>query len=150
MKDLLPKKVLDGNWIINLESSLDKYGKEQSGSHWLALVVEGSNAFFFDSFGAYPSTEIVNYVKQRKGLRLAMNNSMIQNINSENCGYYCISLFLYLKHSKGSLFDLAERYTEIFNNDTMMNDAILRKIFKHYSGSKLIPLVKRLINEKRK
>ena len=114
------------------------------------MVVEGSQAFFFDSFGAYPSTEIVNYVKQRKGLRLAMNNDMIQNINSENCGYYCISLFLYLKHNKGSLYDLAERYTEIFNNDTMKNDAILRKIFKHYSGSMLIPLVKRLINEKRK
>ena len=79
MKDLLPKNVLDGNWIINLESSVDKYGNEQRGSHWLALVVEGSNAFFFDSFGAYPSTEIVNYVKQRKGLRLAMNNDMIQN-----------------------------------------------------------------------
>ena len=33
MKDHLPKKVLDGNWIINLESSVDKYGNEQKGSH---------------------------------------------------------------------------------------------------------------------
>ena len=120
------------------------------GWHWLALVVKGSNAFFFDSFNAYPSTEIVNYVKRRKGLRFAMKNDMIQNINSENCGYYCISLFLYLKSNTGSLYDLAERYTKIFINDTMKNDAILRKKFKNYSGIKPIFLVKRLINEKRK
>ena len=80
MKDDLPKKVTDGNFIINLESSVDKNGKSNSGTHWLALVVEGSQAFFFDSFGAYPSTEIVNYIKRRKGLHLTMNNMMIQNI----------------------------------------------------------------------
>ena len=63
MKDDLPKKVTDGNFIINLESSVDKNGNECGGSHWTALVVKGSQSFFFDSFGAYPSTEIVNYVK---------------------------------------------------------------------------------------
>ena len=33
MKDDLPNKVTDGNFIINLESSVDKNGKQQSGSH---------------------------------------------------------------------------------------------------------------------
>ena len=61
MKDDLPKKVTDGNFIINLESSVDKNGKVLFGTHRLALNAEGSQAFFFDSFGAYPLTEIVNY-----------------------------------------------------------------------------------------
>ena len=96
MKDDLPKKVIDGSLIINLQSSVDEYGNEGNGTHWTALVVKGSQSFFFDSFGAYPSIEIVNYCKRRKGLHLVMNNAMIQNIHSENCGYYCISLLLYL------------------------------------------------------
>ena len=150
MKDDLPNKVTDGNFIINLESSVDKNGNEGKGTHWLALVVKGSQSFFFDSFGAYPSIEIVNYIKRRKGLHLTMNNMMIQNIQSENCGYYCISLLLYLKHNEGSLFNLAERYTEIYADDTMKNDAILRNIFKGYSVKPYLPLIKRLMNEKRK
>ena len=77
MKDDLPTKITDGNFIINLESSVDKNGKPLEGSHWTALVVKGSQSFFFDSFGAYPSSEIVNYIKRRKGLHLVMNNVMI-------------------------------------------------------------------------
>ena len=54
MKDDLRNKITDGNFIINLESSVDKNGKENFGTHWTALVVKGSQSFFFDSFGAYP------------------------------------------------------------------------------------------------
>ena len=46
MKDELPRKVTDGNFVINLESSVDENGVVGRGTQWLALVVKGSQAFF--------------------------------------------------------------------------------------------------------
>ena len=33
MKDQMPKKVVDGNFIINLQSSVDDYGNPTKGNH---------------------------------------------------------------------------------------------------------------------
>ena len=116
MKDELPKRVKNGNYIINLQSSKDEDGREQYGTHWTSLVVKGKQAFFFDPFGAYPSKEIQDYIKKKQGCRFAFNNKIIQDLKSENCGYFCMSLLLYLKQHKGSLFDLAEKYTKLFES----------------------------------
>ena len=61
MKDELPAKVVDGCYIINLQSSTD--GR---GTHWLGLFIYKTNAYFFDSYGAPPSVEIMKFVKKRK------------------------------------------------------------------------------------
>ena len=62
MKNELPTKVKDGCYIINMQSST-----QGNGTHWVALYVQKSNAFYFDSFGALPPNDIMTFIKQRKG-----------------------------------------------------------------------------------
>jgi hypothetical protein len=57
MKNELPVKIKDGNYIINLQSST-----QGDGTHWTALIIRNDTALYFDSFGAPPSTEIIDFV----------------------------------------------------------------------------------------
>ncbi len=148
MKDELTNRVKNGNYIINLQSSRDNEGNLNGGSHWTCLIVKNKQAFFLDSFGAYPSAEIQDYVKKRKGCKFAFNNKIIQDLKSENCGYFCISLLLYYKQHKGTFFDLAEKYTELFDDNTKLNDNILKHIFVKYSSRPYLQLIRRLLNQK--
>ena len=148
MKDELPPKVINGNYILNLQSTRDDAGNLNGGTHWTCLIVKGKQAFFFDPFGAYPSAEIQDYVKKRKGCKFAFNNKIIQDLKSENCGYFCISLLLYYKQHKGTFFDLAEKYTELFDDNTKLNDNILKQIFVKYSSRPYLQLIRRLLNQK--
>ena len=148
MKDELTNRVKNGNYIINLQSSRDNEGNLNGGSHWTCLIVKNKQAFFLDSFGAYPSTEIQDYIKQRRGCRFAFNNKIIQDLKSDLCGYFCIALLLYYKQHKGTFFDLAEKYTELFDDNTKLNDNILKQIFVKYSSRPYLQLIRRLFNQK--
>jgi len=126
MKDQLPLKIKDGNYIINLQSST-----QGDGTHWTALIIRNDTALYFDSFGAPPSTEIIDFVKKRKNIHLAFNNEIIQDLKSSNCGYYCLALILYVKHHASiPLVQSAENFTRLFADDTKKNDGILRHFFK--------------------
>jgi hypothetical protein len=59
MKDEIPKRLKNGVYIINLQSS-----DEGSGSHWLNLIVRDKTALYVDPFGAICPTEIIHAVKQ--------------------------------------------------------------------------------------
>ena len=143
MKDELPSQLCDGNYIINLQSST-----EGNGTHWTALVIDKTNAFFMDSFGAYPSQDIVKFVRKRKGLHLGYNNWIIQNIDSNFCGYFCIALFIYLRLNPGKLFHNANMFVSGFNDNSKSNDAVLKSFFLQNTKGKLTRLVQRLIRLK--
>jgi hypothetical protein len=131
MKDELPVKIKDGNYIINLQSST-----QGNGTHWTALIIRNDTALYFDSFGAPPSTEIIDFVKKRKNIHLAFNNEIIQDLKSSNCGYYCLALILYVKHhSSIPLTQSAEDFTKLFMDDTKQNDGILQQFFKNILGN---------------
>ena len=138
MKDQLPKTPKNGNYIINLESS---EGGKNRGTHWTALVISNKNAFFYDSYGAPPALEIRKFVKKRKGIHLGFNNWIIQDIHSENCGYFCLDLLRNI--SPTHLFESANTYINRFHDDTKKNDGILRQQF----SSEVHPpeLIKRLL-----
>ena len=155
MKDELPKKVVDGNYFINLESST-----QGSGSHWLFLAIHGKNSFYFDSFGVVPPTEVRTFVKRRRQSHLGFNNSIIQDLRSENCGYFCFALLMYLER-KGvdalaphtNLYELANEYIELFHKDTLKNDAVLGRVLLAMCQQYQKPIHKlicRLCREKRK
>jgi hypothetical protein len=145
MKDELPNKVVNGNYIINLQSSTA--GK---GTHWLGLIIKNKESFFFDSFGAPPSQEIIDFVKKRKGCKLAFNNWIIQSLESENCGYFVSSFLIYMnRHLKNqSLFQIADDYIDGYVDDTKTNDKILKHFFIEYTKGQPIKLIKRLLKEK--
>jgi hypothetical protein len=142
MKNELPSKVRDGNYIINLDSST-----HSSGTHWTALVIDGNQAAFFDSFGALPSKQVIDFCKKRHNLRLTYNNWIIQDLQSENCGSFCLSLLLYLrKHPEKSLFRAFNTFINGYSGNTKENDSILASFFKEYNGMGKIPKqIRRLI-----
>jgi hypothetical protein len=146
MKDELPPFVRDGSYIINLQSTTDG-----NGSHWTALQVKGNSAFFFDSFGAPPSTEIVEYTKQRSGCHIGFNNWIIQDLKSENCGYYALGLLIYInKNLKTSnLFKVGNDYIDGFTGDTKHNDKLLRSFYSENTEGTVPPLINRLLKQKK-
>ena len=142
MKDELPKKRRDGNYIINLESST-----QGDGSHWTCLILRGKNALFCDPFGAPPSQEVVNYVHLRKGCRLGYTTRDIQAINSHNCGAFCLSLLVYITDdNRGKdLYALANQWMEFFDTNVANNDVRLGDFFRHHvHGGAMPPLIRRL------
>ena len=143
MKDMLPKKLQNGNYIINLESS---NGGRNNGTHWTCLIVNNKNTMFYDPYGAPPSIEIRNFVKRRKNAHLGFNNWVIQDIKSENCGYFVLSFLIHLsrkKHIKHTnLYTESNHYLNKFVDDTRNNDEILKLSF--CALKKKHPLIQRL------
>lgn len=147
MKDeLLSMKQSDGNYIVNLQSTTDG-----NGSHWTALIMRGKEAFFFDSFGAPPSVEIIKFIKKKRGVRLAFNNWIIQDLKSDNCGYFCVALLIYIRNNlkKGmSLMKVADDFIDGFGEDSKINDELLKSFFVENTVGGSIRLIQRLIKEK--
>ena len=103
--------------IINLQSS-----KVGNGTHWTCLYIENKFAIYFDSFGAIPPVEVIRYCK---GLKLGYNSYIIQDLNSTECGNYCIAFLEYLQYNNGTLFQDANSFSNMFEHDTKLNDDIL-------------------------
>ena len=128
MKDELPATVKDGYFIINLQSS-----PAGQGTHWLGLFIHKNNAYYFDSYGAPPSVEIMKFVKKRKGCHMYYNNFIIQDLKSQNCGWYalaflfwCYSYVLFSKDMK----NMFNEFVKSFVDDTKENDKILIEFFE--------------------
>jgi hypothetical protein len=144
MKNEITSDMKYGNYVINLQSST-----EGNGSHWVALIYQPDASFYCDSFGAPPVEEVIQLVKRSKTKHFAYNQSIIQDLNSEVCGYYAMGLFLYVKHNKGPLFNLATEYINEFDDDTKRNVGILKSIFRRYLPDNTVPLILRLYRQKK-
>ena len=144
MKDMLPRTTKNGNYIINLESSMN--GKN-NGSHWTCLIVDDQNAMFYDPYGAPPSIEIRDFVKRRKNAHLGFNNWVVQDLESENCGYFVLSFLIYVSAfgEGANLYGRANEYLNRFVDDTRKNDEILRSSFRVLRKSH--PLIQRLYSQ---
>ena len=58
----------------------------------------------FDSFGAISPVEVIRYCE---GLKLGYNSYIVQDMNSTECGNYCLALLEYNQNSKESIFKAA-------------------------------------------
>ena len=127
MKNELHTIKVNGHYIINLENS------NQPGTHWCCLVTEKDCCFYFDSFGCLPPQEVQNLL-QKYYKRIYFNNKIIQNMQSVLCGYFCLAFLIFLKKHqkvKNTLLQKGQQYTEIFKNDTKLNDKILSNFILH-------------------
>lgn len=130
LSDIIPKDILkemkikkNMNIIINFEIT------GGGGTHWVCLLVRNNKAFYFDSFGAYPIDEVINFCKTNN-LKLGFNNFIIQNIKSTNCGLFCLALIRYVGKSN-NLYEKSNEYINLFENSTCENDKILMKYLKN-------------------
>ena len=117
-------------WITNSEE-LDNFfadaATQGDGTHWLVLIIKGNNCLYFDSFGMIPRKEIITFCK---GKRLGYSTYIIQDIDSTQCGLYCIALLHFMQSNKGDLYELFNDFINLFVNNTKLNDKILFKYLK--------------------
>ena len=90
-KDELKNKKPDNKfWIVNLMDS-DKGG----GSHWVLVfdcIIPDANrdmCMYFDPYGIHPPPVIVNFMKRSKKGKI-YTDDQYQDMDSTQCGYYCI------------------------------------------------------------
>ena len=113
-------QIENGNYIINLDDDI--------GSHWTALNINKNKGIYFDSFGCVPPQNVIDFVKQRKNIRFGYNNFIIQDLESEKCGFYCIAFLLFLNRSKNKdIYKATNDFIELFKDNTLENDEILKK-----------------------
>ena len=82
---------------------------------------------YFDSFGAIPPVEVIRYCK---GLKLGYNSYIVQDMNSTECGNYCLAFLEHNQNSKESIFVAANSFINLFEHDTTLNDDILDDYMK--------------------
>ena len=126
MKDELPTKPKEGCYIVNMQSSTSG-----QGTHWISFFFFKNICYYFDSFGASPPTEIVNFIRKKKGSHLLFNNFIIQDLKSSNCGYFALAflLYMYANREKSNLKDVYNEFVNNFADDTTKNDEILKSFF---------------------
>ena len=143
MKNELPSTVIDGCYIINLESST-----QGNGSHWVALFIYKDNSYYFDSFGAVSPNEIMEFVKKRKGCHMYFNNWIIQDSKSESCGWYSLGFLLYMweNRTRQNFKEVYNEYVNNFVDDTKHNDSILKSFFASSSDNRRPHVLKKFIS----
>jgi len=63
---------------------------------------------------------------------MAFSNEIIQDLSSENCGYFCLYLCWFVEKYKRSkpLIQLVDNFTRLFREETKLNDAVLQRLFR--------------------
>ena len=75
--------------IVNLNIS------DQSGNHWVCYYLNGSDRFYFDSFGQITPVEIQQYLKTGIELKhgsevIQRNTDIVQAATTSVCGHLCL------------------------------------------------------------
>jgi len=140
MKDELPKSVKTGNYIVNLES-----GSEGNGTHWTALLVTPQEALYYDPFGQVPIQEIVDFIKRKRGCRLAYTMRQNQYITSDNCGSFCLALMIYCHRHSGKLYEKANDFVNLFDDNPKNNDIRLGDFYRMLPDAVMPPQIKKLL-----
>ena len=87
----LPRRK-DGSYVINLDD------KRNKGRHWVSLFIERNLAIYFDSFGVeYIPQEVLSKIKDKS---ISHNIFRIQDNESINCGFYCITFIEHMLAGK--------------------------------------------------
>ena len=101
--------IKQGNTIINLNGS----------SHWTALIRDGDEYYYFDSYG-FPCTEHIEYLI---GKDYNYSKQQLQSINSSSCGFYSIAFLKFMnKKDKNRSYKC---FLELFNNQRQKNEVVL-------------------------
>lgn len=105
--------------ICNLSPSTEP------GSHWICIIESQFRVFYFDSFGRDCHNEdIARYIRLRKK-NVYYSPIEIQDILSDKCGFFCLSLILHL-HCRKSI----KKFLTSFSNNLEENDTIVIRLIR--------------------
>jgi hypothetical protein len=115
------------HWVmakIYCDSDRDDYDSDEENNHKIC------NALYFDAFGFGMPKVVEEFLKPFKPIYC--NNREIQNINSTQCGWYCIACDYALEHKQDSETYLQdyEKFLEMWSDNPRKNLGILKRFFK--------------------
>jgi len=126
-KDKLPEKRYIGSYYINMED----YDKG-NGTHWIFVLIKNkNNALYFDSYGSYIPTDILNFLDPFRPI--PTNKRDIQALESIKCGYFCIACDMWFKNNYNNKIEFSENYDDfinLFSENKMKNDKIVMELLK--------------------
>jgi hypothetical protein len=121
-KDRLPKDKTNGSYYINMDNN------DGEGSHWMLAKIDGDNSLYFDSFAVGMPNEVKEFLKDYKPI--LTSNKQIQSLRSQTCGWFCIICDYYMTNENGKWDKKFENFIDIWSDEPMENNIILRKLFK--------------------
>lgn len=135
-KDLLPKDLQEGYYIINLTDHRNSAMGHWTGFYFSSASQRGAHpSLYFDSFGFVPPKEIEMVFSPD----YIYNAKQIQDISSSACGFFCIAFIAYTsrgcelspnfkkQNRKPSRVDF-QSFCDLFSKDTKVNDDNLQNI----------------------
>lgn len=127
-KDDLPY-IPEGNTVYNLNGQ----------SHWVALVKNGNDYFYFDSFGVVPPQKLEDMIMQQRSVvggrnplsdgLYCYNTKEIQAINSSSCGFYCVAFLKWMSRAKQK-YRAFEDFKNLFSDKYLKNEEVLHELLK--------------------
>lgn len=121
-KDELPKNPKNGSYYINMDNS------DGEGTHWVFAKISDGKSCYFDSFGVGMPKEVNEFLSDYKPI--ISSDKQIQSIRSGTCGWYCVACDYYLENEMGSLKKKFEEYIDLWSDNPIKNNEILKKFFK--------------------
>ena len=109
IKDQLPRRLLDGFYIINLNGN----------SHWTALCKDKKKYYYWDSYGFVAPDDVVQWIDN-----YIFSDDDIQDYDASSCGFYCVEWAEALFNSKNKL-KAYDKFIKQFKDNTQLNDKIL-------------------------
>lgn len=112
------------SYILNLDLP------NNEGTHWVCIYIKGKQAIYFDSFGQLPPEPVIQFF-HKHNLQWINNESVIQDIHSKCCGYFCLG-FLWCLYNGYTLSQYIEQFNTLHQkkNDKCIQQFI-RKILKN-------------------
>jgi hypothetical protein len=105
-EDLLNYHRVPGSYYVNIHHD-----------HWTLLKIFKTHAFFFNSFGEPPPSQVLQFISR---LPLEINAIKIQDDKSKHCGLFCLECDYECKSIEGF-----QKYCHSFEPDTKLNDRII-------------------------
>lgn len=143
MKDVPPKKIKYGGYIINLQDSCDENGNQQQGTHWVGLFIPRlprQDIIYFDSFGFSIPQSLINWIRIDGGLyknsRIISNDKQVQDVDSGGCGIYSLFFIQYMsKNQKLNSIQALDKFIRLWSNNTRDNLNLLKEMTGYYKES---------------
>ena len=110
IKNRLPIRLENGAYVVNLNGS----------SHWTGLIKDGSDYYYFDSFGFPAPIEVEHRIGD-----YTWSDIDIQSIMSSSCGWFVIS-WIRCMHKKKDKKKAYANFLKLFETKNLMeNESIL-------------------------
>ena len=88
----------DECFIMNTDESIS------SGTHWVAVNIDGGTTYYFDSFGLQPTEEIKQHCKEPR----FYNSFEFQKPNEVTCGHLCLYFLYRMRYCKQDFYSVLD------------------------------------------